>query len=297
MSGKVPLHDTWEADLTRFDPEPDDVLDPETDAAWDLGWDKGAIDLDPPAVVDVPAVPVRPTIVDVTAVPVPPAIPDPHNAQAADFRVDRYDRAIVNPPVSRLRRFMRTIILLAMLAGGASLVWEHGADWYRYAQEHGPAWYALLEPEKPAPSQPEPQITAPDRILDTKTDDPTSGMAMNPPLESLPEPAAKPEQAALPASPPPAEAKTETEEPPEAQAAAASGADIKRIAAPETEPETIPGWKLREVIGETVVLEGPGGIRKAKRGETVPGLGQVQSVVLWGKHLLVATSRGLVGTR
>ncbi len=287
MSGKVPLHAAWQADLTRFAPNTDDAFDPEADAAWDLGWNQGARDLDPPSVPGRPANPNPPVVLT------PPAIPDPRNAQA-DFKVDRYDRAIVNPPVSRFRRFMRRVVMLAVLAGAGSLAWEHGADWYQYAQEHGPEWYALLEPQPPAPSQPAPQIKSPDRILDANAGEaaPMGGMAANPPFETT----QKPEPAALPASPP-AEAKAETEDPPEAQAAAASGAHIKRVPTPDTDPETIPGWRLREVIGETVVLEGPDGVRRAKRGESVPGVGEVQSVVLWGKHLLVATSGGLIGTR
>jgi hypothetical protein len=60
---------------------------------------------------------------------------------------------------------------------------------------------------------------------------------------------------------------------------------------PDTRPTTIPGWTVREVVGGTVVLDGPDGILKATRGDTVPGLGRVDSIVRWGSHWIVATTR------
>ena len=65
---------------------------------------------------------------------------------------------------------------------------------------------------------------------------------------------------------------------------------------PETRPTTIEGWMLREVIDGTAVLEGPNGIWRVKRGDTVPGVGRVESIVLWGKRWIVATSSGLIST-
>jgi hypothetical protein len=61
---------------------------------------------------------------------------------------------------------------------------------------------------------------------------------------------------------------------------------------PDTRPTTIPGWTVRDVVGGTVVLEGPDGILKATRGDTVPGVGRVDSIVRWGSRWIVATSRG-----
>ena len=52
---------------------------------------------------------------------------------------------------------------------------------------------------------------------------------------------------------------------------------------------------LREVTNGTAVLEGPNGIWRVKRGDTVPG-GRVEVYVLWGKRWIVATSRGLIST-
>jgi hypothetical protein len=66
---------------------------------------------------------------------------------------------------------------------------------------------------------------------------------------------------------------------------------------PETKPTTIEGWTLLEVIGGTAVLEGPNGVWRAMRGDTVPGVGKIDSIVRWGNRWMVATSRGLISTR
>jgi hypothetical protein len=64
----------------------------------------------------------------------------------------------------------------------------------------------------------------------------------------------------------------------------------------ETRPTTIEGWTVREVRGGTVVLEGPDGVRTATRGDTVPGIGRIDSIVLWGNRWIVATASGLIAT-
>jgi hypothetical protein len=65
---------------------------------------------------------------------------------------------------------------------------------------------------------------------------------------------------------------------------------------PETKPTTIDGWVIREVANGRAVLQGPNGVWKVARGDTVPGLGTVDSIVLWGNRWIVATSRGLITT-
>jgi hypothetical protein len=65
---------------------------------------------------------------------------------------------------------------------------------------------------------------------------------------------------------------------------------------PETKPGTIEGWTVREVAGGTALLEGPNGQWRATNGDTVPGLGRVDSIVRWGNRWIVATSKGLVST-
>jgi hypothetical protein len=65
---------------------------------------------------------------------------------------------------------------------------------------------------------------------------------------------------------------------------------------PETKPDTIDGWTVRDVFGGTAVLEGPDGIRRAARGDSVPGLGRLDSIVRWGSRWIVVTDRGLIST-
>jgi hypothetical protein len=71
---------------------------------------------------------------------------------------------------------------------------------------------------------------------------------------------------------------------------------VKRIPVPETRLTTIEGWMLREITNGKAVWEGPNGIWTAKRGDTVPGVGRVESIVLWGARWIVATSSGLLST-
>lgn len=68
-------------------------------------------------------------------------------------------------------------------------------------------------------------------------------------------------------------------------------------AMPETRPTTIEGWTIRDVVGGTVILEGPGGVWRATQGETVPGMGRIDSIVRWGSRWIVATTKGLISTQ
>ena len=65
----------------------------------------------------------------------------------------------------------------------------------------------------------------------------------------------------------------------------------------ETRPNTIAGWTVREVRSGRATLEGPGGVWTAAIGDSVPGVGKVESIVLWGGYWVVATRRGLISTR
>jgi hypothetical protein len=66
--------------------------------------------------------------------------------------------------------------------------------------------------------------------------------------------------------------------------------------AAETGPTTIEGWTVLDVRGGTAVLGGPDGVRMAKRGDTVPGVGRIDSIVRWGNRWIVATATGLIAT-
>jgi hypothetical protein len=87
-----------------------------------------------------------------------------------------------------------------------------------------------------------------------------------------------------------------------AKAEAASQANTPPIArepmvpVAETKPTTIEGWTVLDVRGGTAVLEGPEGVRTAARGDTVPGIGRIDSIVRWGNRWIVATANGLITT-
>jgi hypothetical protein len=65
---------------------------------------------------------------------------------------------------------------------------------------------------------------------------------------------------------------------------------------PETKPATIDGWVVRDVYGGTAVLEGPDGIWNAARGDMVPHVGRIDSIVRWGSRWIVVTSSGLISS-
>ena len=66
--------------------------------------------------------------------------------------------------------------------------------------------------------------------------------------------------------------------------------------APDTKPTTIPGWIVTDVREGTAVLDGPYGPRMARRGDTISGIGRVESIVRWGNRWIVATSNGLIAS-
>jgi hypothetical protein len=65
---------------------------------------------------------------------------------------------------------------------------------------------------------------------------------------------------------------------------------------PETRPTTIAGWALIEVVDGMAVVQGPSGVWRVRHGDTVPGVGKVDSIVRWGNRWIVATTRGLIST-
>jgi hypothetical protein len=81
-----------------------------------------------------------------------------------------------------------------------------------------------------------------------------------------------------------------------AKAEAASVAREPMVPVAETKPTTIEGWTVLDVRGGTAVLEGPDGVLTAARGDTVPGIGRIDSIVRWGNRWIVATANGLIAT-
>ena len=63
---------------------------------------------------------------------------------------------------------------------------------------------------------------------------------------------------------------------------------------PEVSPTPLEGWSLREVTAGIAVLEGPTGIWRVTPGDTLPGVGKVESYIRSNGQWIVATSIGLI---
>jgi hypothetical protein len=63
---------------------------------------------------------------------------------------------------------------------------------------------------------------------------------------------------------------------------------------PEMGPTSLEGWSLREVTAGIAVLEGPTGIWRVTPGDTLPGVGKVESYIRSNGQWIVATSSGLI---
>jgi len=136
-------------------------------------------------------------------------------------------------------------------------------------------------PPAPRPEQPAAKLEQPVRQEPQKQE---QVVRQAPPAQAV-EPEARP-TAVAPAAPQP-----------RASASARSTPEARPTTPyPETKPTTIPGWRLRDVNNGIAVVEGPNGVWRVGRGDTVPGVGRVESIVRWGGRWLVATSSGLIST-
>ena len=145
-------------------------------------------------------------------------------------------------------------------------------------------------PAKEAQPAPEPAVAR---------QEPLPPAPEQPPIARQEQPAAKQEQVPRAAAAPRAiEREVRPSAPPQPPARLTTPSPEARPTTPypETRPTTIPGWRLRDVVNGVAVLEGPPGVIRAGRGDTVPGVGRVESIVRWGGRWLVATSSGLIST-
>ena len=228
-----------------------------------------------------------------------------------DIMIDRSDRIAVEAD-ARERPHVRWAKLLLVLAASSCLASAGllGANRFLRSDSASP-------PPVQSPSAPPGISNASDghrlatrpAIVRASDRAATAGVPAGPNLRSSTRIAhAKPSHAVVPPAPsvrnvvPPAPSVRNyvPPAPPPAPSTAASTAEPSmeaRLApVPETRPTTIDGWVLREVVNGTAVLEGPDGIRRVKRGDTVPGVGQVVAIFGWGNRLIVATSSGLIST-
>src|SRR6185312_12683279 len=164
------------------------------------------------------------------------------------------------------------------------LGWAGGLNWPQFASELG--LVVVAQKETPAP-----------RISDARSGGRTEGprktaSASDSPaiVGSIPKPSALLPSGARPVAGPMSQANA-------GPSAAAIAMRQPLVAAPETKPATIPGWMVVDVRDGTAVLEGPDGIRMAARGDTIPGLGRVESIVRWGNRWVIATASGLIATQ
>ena len=209
------------------------------------------------------------------------AIPLPEGVSAwdTDIRVQNQDKVLGSPsPAGAGRR--RTVFVAGAIAAALVLGWFGGSSWHRLcdratsapskqkldsARNPGPQReIARLDPnemgrEAAAPSNVR-KIGAPSATR--RTADASNGAAQPATTSTKPVP-----------SPTPA-----TDTSPRSQVAGQQQAklDPPRVPVPETRPTTIEGWTIREVVGSTAVLQGPNGVVRAARGDTVPGVGRVE---------------------
>lgn len=175
----------------------------------------------------------------------------------------------------------RNVLLVAVaVAASFGLGWTGGLSWPQLADTLG--LEAVAQHEAPSPRIAEARPGKIEGTRKTASDSPAI-------VGSIPKPSALSGSA-------------------RASAGSASQANVSPAAAlamrqpplaapPETRPTTIPGWTVVDVRDGTAVLEGPDGIRMAARGDAIPGLGRIDSIVRWGNRWIVATANGLIATQ
>jgi hypothetical protein len=190
------------------------------------------------------------------------------------LKPDRDSVLVVREPFAERAR--AAVLVTAAIVASFGLGWAGGLNWPQFASEL--RLVAAVLKEAPAPHIVEARSTG--KIDATRKAAP----AVDPvTVGSIPKP-----PVLLPAARPASQANAATSpviamrQPP--------------LAAPETRPATIPGWTVVDVRDGTAVLEGPEGIRMAARGDTIPGVGRVESIVRWGSRWVIATANGLIAT-
>jgi hypothetical protein len=219
----------------------------------------------------------------------------------------------------RMARGLLHLSIAALIGAGAAFAWQSSGDdanelikaWMpsigrllSLPTTKGPSDVAVKRPDLPATQDAVSSQSAP--VTQTPivpatatppavTQEPESASEHDPAgaQHSEEEPGAKQEESATKqeettkdtATPQLPDSKQETPSP-------ATRAQPTPAVAPETKPTTVASWTLREVTNNTAVLEGPAGTLRVMRGDTVPGLGKVTSIVRWGNGWVVAATAG-----
>jgi len=196
------------------------------------------------------------------------------------LKADRDGVLLVREPFGARAR--PALLVAAALVASFGLGWAGGLSWPQFASELGLVEVAQKETRSPRMSDARSSGKIEGaRKTASATDSPTI-------VGSIPKP-----PALLPVARPSISSASHANAGPSATAIALRQ---PLVAAPETKPATIPGWTVVDVRDGTAVLEGPDGIRMAARGDTIPGLGRVESIVRWGSRWVIATAGGLIAT-
>jgi hypothetical protein len=198
------------------------------------------------------------------------------------LKPDRDEVLVVREPFGDRTR--TALLVTVALVASFGLGWAGGLNWPQFASALDPV--AVAQTEAPSPRISEARSSG--RIEGTrKTASASDAPAI---VGSIPKPSALLPGGARPSASPASQANV-------GPSAAAIAMRQPLVAAPETKPATIPGWTVVDVRDGTAVLEGPDGIRMAARGDTIPGIGRVESIVRWGNRWVIATASGLIATQ
>jgi hypothetical protein len=175
-------------------------------------------------------------------------------------------------------RARNILLVAAAVVASFGLGWSGGLSWPQFAGEFGLETVAQNEAPSPRIAEARPGKIEGGRKTASATDSPAIVGSI--PKPSLPRPSAS--------------AASQVNVSP---SAAIAMRQPVLAAPPETRPTTIPGWTVVDVREGTAVLEGPDGIKMAARGDAIPGLGRIESIVRWGNRWIVATANGLIATQ
>jgi hypothetical protein len=196
------------------------------------------------------------------------------------LKADRDAVLVVREPFGERAR--AAVLVTAAVVASFGLGWAGGLNWPQFATELG--LVAVAQKETPAPRIAEARSSGRiegARKMASASDSPAI-------VGSIPKPSVLLPGGARPSAGLASQAN--------AGPSAAIAMRQPLVAAPETRPATIPGWTVVDVRDGTAVLEGPEGIRMAARGDTIPGVGRVESIVRWGSRWVIATAGGLIAT-
>jgi hypothetical protein len=181
---------------------------------------------------------------------------------------------------TRASRSVALLLITFLIGGAATFVWQsHGEK----ADEVVRKWVSSLGSLLSAPPKSSLDVNVAGKHTDSIPDGKMSPRDAQPP--PVPETAPAPTAAATSPERSAEQIATEQQNGPQP------------TPPPETKPAAIEDWTLREVTNGTAVLEGPNGILRATPGDTVPGVGKIESYIRSNGRWIIVTSGGLIPMR